>query len=216
MNKNELAVKEFLVNPLSGEFYDPKTGKYIGDSSPFSVTNENFMSLGRIYTNLGDVDLTNASKCMIGTFDNRVEFLLINILKEYEAEIDACPYHKDKATATALAELREKFAPVFNLLDYEQVDNSGVCINHTIAEFMINYMVTTIMNSYLKNLSSYTDNDEYAKFMHTNFMATSRIAIRLYSMFETIFKELETVYKPAIALLYSERMAGPGMHIEEE
>ena len=147
-----------------------------------------------------DCDRQNMINAICGVFSNRVEYLLINILKEYETEVLV------KSTSPNLIpriidEIRLEFSPIFNLPDYELMSENGCRINDILSEYMINYMVTSIMNLFLKYTK--VDNDaEYIPFVNSNYAATALIAMRLHSMFETIFNEIRDYYRPSLAKLF--------------
>ena len=206
MKKNQIIAKEndCMVNPLSGEVFDPDTREYVyAGCSPFETINNitqrmtNFCAEHR--NEFTDCDRQNMINAICGLFNNRVEYLLINILKEYETELTIKPI--GNIIPRIIDDIRLEFSPIFNLPDYDLISEDGVRINDIISEYMINYMVTTIMNSYLKY--SKVDNDsDYLPFINSNYAATALIAMRLHSMFETIFIEIHDQYRPSLAKLF--------------
>ena len=201
IKKNECACEEKLINPLSGEIYDPITGDYVHNNSPYQVTNKIMMRTTDFCLDHSDEfecsDIQNMIKCIIDTFSNRVEYMLINILKEYESNLTIKP--QKNIIPLVINEIHAEFDPIFNPGDYEIMSNDGCRISDILSEFIINNLVTFIMNLYLK----YTETDQYQHtlFVNSNFTATSLIAIRLHSMFETIFTELTEYYRPSLAQL---------------
>ena len=204
--KNEITIKDdnLMINPLSGEVFDPISGEYVLDHSPYNTINDINLRLGKFIAEhndeFSDADGANICKAINGIFGNRVEYLLISVLKEYETSLAIKEFIYEDLSAKIIHEIRSEFWPIFNLLDYELISENGCRINDILAEFMINYLVSSIMNKYL--LYTKVSNDtSYIPFVISNYGGTALIALRLHHVFETIFTELKEYYRPTLACL---------------